>query len=144
MNKIRSLIRRLLLSHATAEEIAQGFALGFFIAMIPTTIGFHTSMALGLCLLMRKNKIATLIGVWMVNPLTMIPLYYLAFLIGKFVLQYHNLVWNLQNLEQLKHLGAKFLIALTVGGSLVGLAGGALFYGIIRTFYPLLKNKMRS
>jgi uncharacterized protein len=66
------------------HRIARGVALGFFIAWTPA-IGTHILMVLALSFIMRANKIAALVSIWINNPFTMIPMYYPGYLVGRSV-----------------------------------------------------------
>jgi hypothetical protein len=64
------------------HRIAMGVAIGLFIAWTPT-VGFHIVLALALALLLRANKIAALVSIWINNPITMIPMFYSGYVLGK-------------------------------------------------------------
>ena len=49
------------------EEIAKGVALGIFIGMTPT-FGFQMAIALLFAYLLRENRLAAILGVWVTNP----------------------------------------------------------------------------
>ena len=63
------------------HRIAGGIALGFFIGWLPI-VGIQMLTCLGLSLLARFSFVATLPGVWMSNPITMIPMYLLINWVG--------------------------------------------------------------
>lgn len=84
-NRIRGMTQRLIAIKGNPRDIASGYALGIFLATTPF-IGFKIFIALFLSALFRWNKIASVVGVYHVNPLTGPPFYALAFLVGKAVL----------------------------------------------------------
>ncbi len=75
------------------RSIARGVALGTFVAMTPT-VGIQMLLVTVINTLCRANVLAGLIMVYISNPLTMIPLYWLdyvlgALLCGKPLISYH-------------------------------------------------------
>jgi len=69
------------------ESIASGFALGTFLAVLPT-FGIGAFIGLLLLLIFKKvSKISMLIafGVW--NPVVMVPVYGIGYLVGDFLLE---------------------------------------------------------
>ncbi len=68
------------------ESLAFGLAIGVFVGVTPT-IPLHTALIVLVCLLLKKNITAGLLGSWLIsNPLT-IPLFYVTqYRLGKFML----------------------------------------------------------
>lgn len=79
-----NLIRFLRLK-GTTEEVARGTALGIFIGMTPT-MGFQMPIALFCALILRMNKLAAVLGVWITNPLTAPFIYGLEYETGRRIL----------------------------------------------------------
>lgn len=68
------------------HAIALGFAIGTCIGILPTG-GFGILVALFIMLFFKSlNKIAVFAGLAIWNPLTMIPVYYLSYGIGNWIL----------------------------------------------------------
>jgi len=67
------------------KKLAWGMALGVFIGVTPT-VPFHTVMALTLAPLFRVSAVAAVMGVWIINPVTLVPLYILAYGVGRHLL----------------------------------------------------------
>jgi uncharacterized protein (DUF2062 family) len=67
------------------KKLAWGMALGVFIGITPT-VPFHTVAALSLPPLLRVSPVTTLLGIWVMNPLTMGPIYLAAFKAGQLLL----------------------------------------------------------
>jgi len=65
----------------TPEKIALAFAVGIFIGISPF-LGLHTLMALAFASILRVNKLVTLAGAFVTNPLTIIPIYSFATWVG--------------------------------------------------------------
>jgi len=66
------------------RNVTRAFALGLFIAFIPLPI--HAVGAAALALLLRLNVPAAVFGTLVVNPLTAVPLYVLAYRVGRMIL----------------------------------------------------------
>ncbi|MBW1991076.1 MAG: DUF2062 domain-containing protein [Deltaproteobacteria bacterium] len=66
------------------QKLAWGMALGVFIGMTPT-VPFHTVTILFLAPLLRVSPVTALMGMWVMNPLTVAPIYLAAYKVGKLV-----------------------------------------------------------
>jgi uncharacterized protein (DUF2062 family) len=67
-------ISRLLMLEDTPERIARAFALGVFLAFSPL-IGLHVLLGFTVPLLFQLNRLAFLIGLFINNPWTLVPIY---------------------------------------------------------------------
>lgn len=67
------------------RKLAWGMALGVFIGVTPT-VPFHTVAALFLAALLRVSPVTAYLGIWVMNPVTMAPLYLAAYKVGQFLL----------------------------------------------------------
>ncbi|MDD5543750.1 MAG: DUF2062 domain-containing protein [Acidobacteriia bacterium] len=72
MNRLKNPLEHLLHLHDTEERTSFSFALGVFFGFSPF-IGFHTILALLFAFLFRLNRVATLVGVYLNTPWTLIP-----------------------------------------------------------------------
>ena len=84
---LRKVIRRVIYSESSTTSIAGGFTLGIFLGLTPT-VGFQMIPAAFLAALFRVNILAAMLAVWITNPLTVAPIYYGEYLIGKAILPY--------------------------------------------------------
>jgi uncharacterized protein (DUF2062 family) len=66
------------------RNVTRAFALGLFLAYIPLPI--HAIVAAALALLFRLNIPAAVFGTLIVNPLTAVPLYVVAYRVGRLIL----------------------------------------------------------
>ena len=66
------------------RNVTSAFALGLFLAFVPLPI--HVILAAALALLLRLNIPAAVAGTLIVNPLTAVPLYIMAYWIGRLML----------------------------------------------------------
>jgi uncharacterized protein (DUF2062 family) len=67
-------LKRLVALNDTPERIAKAFALGVFLAFSPL-LGLHTFVGLLLAFFLHLNRFALLLGVFVNNPWTLIPIY---------------------------------------------------------------------
>lgn len=81
----RALLRRILMLHDSPHSIALGTAIGMGIGMTPT-VGLQLIMVTILAALTYKlfyfNRAAALLTVYISNPLTVVPIYYVLFRVG--------------------------------------------------------------
>ncbi len=66
--------KKLLALEDTPERIARAFALGVFLAFSPL-IGLHILLGVGLVLFCGLNRVALLLGLFINNPYTLVPIY---------------------------------------------------------------------
>jgi hypothetical protein len=110
------------------RKLAWGMALGVFIGITPT-VPFHTIMALTLAPLLRVSVVTAYLGIWVMNPLTMGPMYYAAYKVGRLLLAQHRpdipTVLDFQaRLHILWHNG----LALQLGGVIIALPPALVSY----------------
>ncbi|MEJ2699651.1 MAG: DUF2062 domain-containing protein [Desulfuromonadales bacterium] len=122
------------------EEIAKGMALGIFIGMTPT-LGFQMVIALFFAWLLRQNKIAAALGVWITNPVTAPVIYALEYESGRVLLgmEHARLPQHL-TFAAMKTLGWEVLGPLCFGSLLYGIVCGALAYALTLRLLPVLKT----
>lgn len=81
----RSLLRNILMLDDTPHSIALGTAIGMFIGITPT-VGIQMILvmlfAYAVSPLLKFNRVAALITVYISNPLTTVPLYWFSYKIG--------------------------------------------------------------
>ena len=68
------IVKRLFVLEDTPERIALAFSLGVFLAFSPF-LGFHTLLGVLFSLLFGLNRAALLLGVFVNNPWTLVPIY---------------------------------------------------------------------
>jgi uncharacterized protein (DUF2062 family) len=78
-------IRRLLVLDDTPERIAKAFALGVFLAFSPL-VGLHLFLSVALPFFFSLNRIAFLLGIFINNPWTLIPIYAAGTYLGGLVM----------------------------------------------------------
>ncbi len=122
------------------DEIAKGFALGIFIGMTPT-FGLQMLLAALFALLLRENKLAAVLGVWISNPLTAPFIYALEYESGRLLLGMpHAHLPGEFSLAALGSLGWEVLIPLTVGSLVYGVISAFLAYALTLRLIPSVKT----
>ena len=145
---------RLVTLEDTPRSIALGAAIGVFIGMTPT-YGVQMFIVFIVNSLLRVNRVAGLITIYITNPLTLVPIYWLCYKFGAHMLWQDSLdqvrfqttlsgVAELPFLEALREfvgLGWDILGPMFVGGLMLGAVGGALTYPIVLVSVIRYKEK---
>jgi len=71
--------------HDSPHRTALAFGIGVFIAFFPI-LGIHTLMALGVAFAFRLSRAVTLLGAYVNNPWTIVPLYTAGTVVGSWLL----------------------------------------------------------
>jgi hypothetical protein len=132
------LLLRLLRLRAQPDEIAKGFALGIFIGMTPT-IGGQMLIAVFFAMLLRQNKIAAAIAVWISNPLTAPFIYGLEYETGRYLLGMERVQLQL-SAEALSKMSYDILVPMCLGSLIYGVLLTAISYAVILRMVPNMKN----
>jgi len=143
LRKLKQAYYTLLMLDDTPHRIALGMALGVFIAWTPT-IGFQTLLVIPLTWLTRANRVAGVIGVYLSNPFTIVPMYWLAYKVGALMLQetltfreFREIVslgrgdaWG----HALVSLGTELLLPVCAGGLILGAVTAVVGYWVTHWF----------
>ncbi len=122
------------------EEIAKGVALGIFVGMTPT-FGFQMAIALFFAYLLKENRLAAILGVWITNPVTAPVIYSIEYEMGRILLSMPRaslpaeFTWGAY-----ADLGWDIMYPLWVGGTLAGVILGALAYFVTLRMVPIVKT----
>lgn len=81
----RVVVEKILGLNDTPHRIAWGVFLGFVVAFSPT-LGLQMLIFVAVATVLRANKLSGLPIVWITNPFTAVPLYYVCWRVGAFVL----------------------------------------------------------
>ena len=82
--KAQVFLRRLLALDDTPERVALAFSVGVFLAFSPL-LGLHTILGLTIAFVFGLNRAAVLIGVFVNNPWTIVPIYTAGAYLGWFL-----------------------------------------------------------
>ncbi len=123
------------------EKIAAAFALGVAISFFTPLTGFHTLIALGLAFLLKLSKVDVVMGTFVVNPWTVVPVITFETWIGKKILHFSpalapRLPWrhilHREFWHTLRGSGWSFFAALTVGSIVASAAASTVTYFLVR------------
>ncbi|MFZ2897894.1 MAG: DUF2062 domain-containing protein [Saprospiraceae bacterium] len=117
---------------AEPQKIAMGYAVGFFVGALPI-MTFRVFLALALAFAFKWNKTATLLGVFLINPLTLLPFYIPALSIGQLLLGSDIILlspgeWDTPTLLQAVWNNGYFFLALTTGSIALALPIAVFLY----------------
>jgi uncharacterized protein (DUF2062 family) len=114
--------------------MASAFAVGVFIGMSPL-LGLHTVLGLLAAWLLKLNRVITLVGVFVTNPWTIVPIYSFGTWIGAKIIGMHKVIpvidWTeitfLGFLKEFRSL----LLPFIIGSIAVGLVSAVVSYFIL-------------
>lgn len=121
---------KLLNLESTPKEIAFSIALGIFIGLL-FPIGLQTLIAIPIALLFGSNILLTLTATLISNPITMLPIYYAAISLGKYI-THIEINWTTVN-RFLSSPSFNSFISLSSNGLIVFFTGAsvmALFFSV--------------
>ncbi|WP_167631062.1 DUF2062 domain-containing protein [Mariprofundus ferrooxydans] len=113
--------------HLNRRSVATAFAVGLFFAFVP--LPFQMVLAAGGAILFNGNLPISVAMVWLTNPLTMPPIFYVAYLVGAWILNVPKGNFNFDNLSlEWLHNGLAsawqpFLLGCLVLGAVSALTG---------------------
>jgi hypothetical protein len=123
----------------TPDEIAKGLALGIFIGMTPT-FGAQMLLAVFFAFLLKENKLAAVLGVWITNPITAPFVYAFEYETGRLLLGMPRVqLPNELSFKAVTDLGYQVLVPLWFSGVLYGVIGAILAYALTLRFIPVVK-----
>lgn len=157
-NRWDRFVHRVKALQGNPHYVAMGMAIGVFVAITPT-IPFHTALAILFAFVLRGSKPAAIIGVWVCNPLTVLPFYIGCYEVGTLLLNhptsdlelvlslFHTLEGPLPFsgkcaalLEFLKQ-EMKVFYAMMAGGMVLGLPAGIFSYFVTRKIVTRLRHR---
>jgi uncharacterized protein (DUF2062 family) len=122
------------------DEIAKGVALGIFVGMTPT-FGFQMAIAIVFAYLLRENRLAAILGVWVTNPVTAPFIYATEYEVGRRLLGMERfqlpseLTW-----EAYSTLGWEILFPMWFCSIIFGVIFGFISYQTTLRLIPLVKT----
>ncbi len=130
---IKYYYEKLLNLKSTPSEIAFSIALGVFIGLL-FPIGLQTLIAVPLAIFLGSNVLLTVTATLVSNPITILPIYYLAINIGSFItrieIDYNTITSSLSSpsLASIINLSEKGLLVFFAGTSVLALFGSTIIY----------------
>ncbi|OQY18354.1 MAG: hypothetical protein B6I36_07200 [Desulfobacteraceae bacterium 4572_35.1] len=140
VRQAKLMMLRLLRLQDQPDEIAKGFALGIFVGMTPT-LGAQMLIAVFFAMLLRQNKIAAAVAVWISNPLTAPFIYGLEYETGRLLLgMEHVHFFSHISAEAITELGCDLLIPMWFASFLYGAILSTLSYAIVLRMIPNMRK----
>ncbi|MCP5070900.1 MAG: DUF2062 domain-containing protein [bacterium] len=150
MSEHRRLRDRLARLRGSPEAIARGAAIGMVVTFTPT-IGLQTILVLGIATLLRASRPAAIVPTFFTSPVTIPPIFGFTYYLGSWFwpgpapsrvsaalvgvgeeLSTQGLLAVRERLDVLLDLGLDVLIAMWIGGLIVGVATAAITYPLTR------------
>jgi uncharacterized protein (DUF2062 family) len=120
--------------------VARGLALGVFLGFTPT-FGAQIVLAFLLAYLLRQNKLAVFIGVWVTNPLTAPLIYGLEYEVGRLLLGMPAVyAQDALNFQLSWNLGERVFGPLFLGSLVLGIPAAIIAYALGVRFVPVLRR----
>ncbi|MDA8078942.1 MAG: DUF2062 domain-containing protein [Nitrospiraceae bacterium] len=135
----RTKLTQILSIRESPHRIALAFSVGIFIGMSPL-LGIHTLLGIAVAWQFRLNKLVTLVGVYVTNPWTIIPIYTFGTWMGAKLLGVRHILpdidWShitlMGFISDFRHLLMPFVVGTTFIGTISALAGYALIYHSVK------------
>lgn len=132
---------------ATPRQVAVGFAVGVVLGVFPS-FGLGVPAAVLLSLVFRINKAATLVGVFIMNPLTLVPIWTMSAFIGGLITgaDYRIILEQARSGELFRSLSYSTYVYM-VGNVTLASALAVLSYGVVWTAvsrFRKLKHRRRT
>lgn len=115
------------------RNVTRAFSLGLFLAFVPLPI--HALLATALALLLRLNIPAAVVGTFLANPLTMVPMFVFAYWVGCALMMlpaepiHFSMSWNWFTTE-LVPIWRPFLLGCFTMGLAAALTGYIVLAGL--------------
>lgn len=131
----RKRVKEILVQDANPGRIAAGLAVGVFIGCIPL-YGLQTLTALATAFFFRLNKPSCVAGLWINNPVTMIPMAGISYKLGCLTLGLHGACPSLKTMDWhfIRNCAEPFLLGSVVLGLLTAVPAYLICYPIVKLF----------
>ena len=87
----REKLRQIISLSESPHRIASSFAIGIFIGMSPL-LGIHTLLGIAVAYSLKLNKFITLVGVYVTNPWTIVPIYSFGIWLGARIMHIDKII----------------------------------------------------
>ena len=140
IRQVKLMVVRFVRLRGLPDEIAKGVALGIFIGMTPT-FGFQMAIAIFFAYLLRENRLAAVLGVWVTNPVTAPFIYAAEYEVGHRLLGMERfelpseLTW-----QAYSTLGWEILFPMWFCSIIFGVIFGSLAYQATLKLIPVVKT----
>ncbi len=125
INNLKDHFKKIILLDGSPHRASLSFAIGIFIAFAPH-LGFHTLSAIGVAWLLKLNLPIMLMGAFVNNPWTLLPIYGFCLCFGNYLLGngFNCLPPELSGgelIEFLKDSPLPFVVGTLVAGTVVAI-----------------------
>jgi uncharacterized protein (DUF2062 family) len=140
IRQVKLMVVRFVRLRGLPDEIAKGVALGIFIGMTPT-FGFQMAIAIFFAYILRENRLAAVLGVWVTNPVTAPFIYAAEYEVGHRLLGMERfelpseLTW-----QAYSTLGWEILFPMWFCSLLFGVIFGSIAYQSTLRLIPVVKT----
>lgn len=138
---LKEKLRLILSVKENPHRLSMAFAVGIFIGMSPL-FGLHTVLGIVVAYIFRLNRFVTLVGVYVTNPWTIIPIYTFSTWLGAFCLGIEHILpeadWRHMTMSKLLNELSPLLKPFVVGTVIVGLASSVISYFVV---YHMTKSR---
>ncbi len=136
--RIRARLREVLKVKDSPHRIAMSFAFGVFWGMSPL-LGLHTIGAFFSAWLLRLNRFVAVVGVYITNPWTIVPIYSFSLWVGAKLIGMEEILpdidWKsvtfMDIVTKLSHLIFPFCIGTVVVGTVSAVASYFIIYNAV-------------
>lgn len=138
---LRQKIKLILEIRDTPHRLSIAFATGVFIGMSPL-FGIHTLLGLLVASVFRLNKLTTIVGVYITNPWTIIPIYTFSTWVGAKCLGVNKILpdvdWRNMTFSLLMKDFGYLLMPFLLGTVIIGVLSAFISYIVL---YHLVKKR---
>ena len=139
---LRDKLREVASVKDSPRKVAVSFAIGVFIGMSPV-LGLHTVLGFAVAWLFRMNKFVTMVGVYITNPWTIVPIYTFSTWVGARILGVQHLIpsinWNEATITYLLREMKPLFWPFVCGTMLIGLLSAVVGYFVI--YHAVVRNR---
>ncbi len=126
--RVKILFKKILTTNDSPHKLAMGFAIGVFWGIMPT-FGIAIIFSLPTAVLLKANKVTTILGTFVSNPFTTPFFYAFSYKMGSFILDLNPLPfsWDIFKIENILSISKSLL----VGSVISAIVTAFISYGII-------------
>jgi uncharacterized protein (DUF2062 family) len=140
IRQVKLMVVRFVRLRGLPEEIAKGVALGIFVGMTPT-FGFQMAIAIFFAFLLRENRLAAILGVWVTNPVTAPFIYAAEYEVGRLLLGMEHFDLPTEfTWQAYSDLGWEILFPMWFCSIIFGVVFGSLAYLATLRLIPVVKT----
>ncbi|MFC1648344.1 DUF2062 domain-containing protein [Nanoarchaeota archaeon] len=129
------------ISDHAAHDIAIGFALGTFLAILPT---FGLGLVVGVLVMLvydKMSKAAMLVSFAVWNPLVLYPMFFLSFQLGNLIIGTGPMIeFNLSMMDHIYNYSLRFMIGNLIISSTVSIGSFFLIKNAVNKYRKKIKE----